>query len=96
VSVSAVVVINHALDLLGIVPEVAETTRVVVGQLVLLVHLVPQPSSEKGEELANVSRVGVNEGEGSQCSELLRRLVTANPAAGKAIRLFVVCSFVIE
>lgn len=68
----------------------------VVGFLVLLVHLVAQPSGQKGEELADVSRVGVDEGVGSEHAELAIDRPTAKPAAGKATKLLEDCSRVME
>lgn len=93
-SVSCVVVIDHALDLNRVLPEIAKPARVVVGSHIILVHLVAQPRGEEGEELADVLGVGVHESEGSQSAELHQLSTTAKPAAGKAIRLFPTCSLV--
>lgn len=68
----------------------------VVGLRVLLVHLVAQPCGEEGEELADIFGVGVHECERGEGAELYKAPNTANPAAGKAMRLRFDCSLVME
>ena len=94
--ISGVIVIDHTTNLSRIIPKIAKSARMVVGLLVLLVHLVSQPCGEKGEKLADVFRVGVHECERGECAKLSQNANTANPAAGKAMRLRLDCSLVME
>lgn len=87
-SIASIVVINHFSDLGGVVPEIAEPSRKVVWFQIILVKFVAQPSGEKCEELANVLAVRVYKSIGRNSTELYACKITANPAAGKAIKLF--------
>lgn len=63
----------------------------IISLFVLLVDLISEPCRKEGEEFANVSRVGVNKCKWGKYSELSSIIFTANPAAGKAMRLLFDC-----
>lgn len=91
-SISGIVIVDHAADLRGVIPEVAEPPRVVVRFCVVGVSLVAEVGGQQSEALADVLGVGMHEGVRSNDSELHGASVTANPAAGKAMALRVDCS----
>lgn len=90
--IPCVIIVDHSADVSRVVPEVAEASGVVIGLRVVVVRFVAKVSRQEGETLANVLGVGVDEGVGSDDSELHVTSVTAKPAAGKAMELRVDCS----
>ncbi len=86
-SITSIVVINHFSDLGRIVPEIAKSSWKVIGFQIILVKFIAEPSGEKCKELPNILAVGVYKGLGRNSTELYVYIITANPAAGKAIKL---------
>lgn len=59
VGITSVIVINHLSNLCRIVPEVAESSRKVIGFRVLFVNFVAQPSGKQSEAFSNIFAVRV-------------------------------------
>jgi hypothetical protein len=94
VSIAGIIVIDHSPDLGRIVPKIAEPPRVVVGFSVVFVRLVAEPGGKQGEKFSDILGVGVDKGERGNNAKLHQKDGTANPAAGKAMRLLLSCSLV--
>lgn len=90
--VAGVVVVDHTADVCGVVPEVAETLRVVERLCVVEMDAIAQPSSHQCEALSDVLRVGVHKGKRGNEAQLVAMISTASPATGKAIKLRFFCS----
>lgn len=66
----SIIIVDHSADFDGIVPKIAESSRIVVGIFVLFVCFVPQISREKRENFVNVLWVWMDEHLWSQHSSI--------------------------